>query len=482
MLEIKVPYNLVFAPLVASFMEESATCFGADENERKHFRLAGEEAFAFIMAGIPPCGLSEPFQLRCTSDETGMVFQFSNHGRPMNVRHIPAFSVDDPENTSDGLSLQLLKQLCSKLLFRNLGQNGWELLLQFPIRKFVAVSELSVFSSGTPDAKATNPEISIKKAGVADVDGIINLVYNTYRYSYVKTLFYDPKALAEAIENGKVISLIALSNSKTVIGHNAVLVESQRLGEVGMSMVDPAFRKTGAFVALLSATLQELYKTCPHMLLYARAVTSHTHSQAFLSGFAVCLIQLSVYRHAAFVGMKGNHNERESLIYALAAIDGKHDAGKIYVPEKHLSFVKSIFDNEILGADVLSFCGNYKLQITTALVEISAEKQHATIQLLEAGKDFDHFLRQQCSLLQQEGVLTIDCCLASSEMQPADIDSILYKNGFIFCGLKPDANEGWQIVYTSLTHQKFDFDNIRLFNPTTAEFRDYIKKNYFELF
>ncbi len=63
MLEISVPYNLAFAQLVASFMEEAGACYGADEREKNHLRLAGEEAFAFIMAGIPASGLKDQFKL-----------------------------------------------------------------------------------------------------------------------------------------------------------------------------------------------------------------------------------------------------------------------------------------------------------------------------------------------------------------------------------------------------------------------------------
>ncbi|KAF0128595.1 MAG: gcn5-related N-acetyltransferase [Bacteroidetes bacterium] len=481
MLEISVPYNLAFAQLVASFMEEAGACYGADEREKNHLRLAGEEAFAFIMAGIPASGLKDQFKLRCQDDPDGLLFQFSNHGRPLNVRHIPDFSIDDPDNTADGLSLHLLKRLSEKLLFRNLGQNGWELVLLMRFHSFRPLSGLSVAGFSKQTLTASNAELSVRKATAADVPGIINLVYNTYRYSYVKTLFYDTEELAEAISSGKVLSLIALTGNGTVIGHNAVLVESQLLGEVGMSMVDPEYRKTGIFVSLLSATMEALLQNHPKLLLYARAVTSHKHSQAFLSGFVCCLLQLSVHPHASFVGMKGDQNERESLVFGVIPVEGELQKQRFFVPAVHCSMVRQLFSGGIIQAEIEAHTGTLMLENTDAITEWSLEKQHGSISVRQPGRDFDRFLRHETMMLQQEGVLTIDVSIAATFNQPAETNALLMKNSYFFSGLKPETDGSWKLIYTNLTHQKFNFDNLQLFSPEVAELRDYIKKLYLEI-
>ncbi len=481
MLEISVPYNLAFAQLVASFMEEAGACYGADEREKNHLRLAGEEAFAFIMAGIPSSGLKDQFRLRCQDDQDGLLFQFSNHGRPLNVRHIPDFSIDDPDNTADGLSLHLLKRLSEKLLFRNLGQNGWELVLLMRFQHFMLLPGISVAGFSKQTITASSTELSVRKATAADVPGIINLVYNTYRYSYVKTLFYDTEELAEAISSGKVLSLIALTGNGTVIGHNAVLVESQLLGEVGMSMVDPEYRKTGIFVSLLSATMEALLQNHPKLLLYARAVTSHKHSQVFLSGFVCCLLQLSVHPHASFVGMKGDQNERESLVFGVIPVEGELQRMHLFVPGVHSGIVKNVFSGGVIPVEITEHSGKFMQENTEATIEFSFEKQHGRISVNYPGLNFDRFLRHETMVLQQEGLLTINVSIPANSDQPAETDAILMKNNYFFCGLMPDINGSWNLIYTNLTHQKFNFDNLQLFSPEVAELRDYIKKLYLEI-
>ncbi len=478
--EMILPYDLTFTPLVAGFMEETAACFGASEAEQKRSRLCGEEAFGLIMAGVPASGLSERFHLRCSSDGNTLIFQFSNHGRPMSIRHIPAFDVDDPDHTAEGLQLELLQNLCENIQFRNLGANGWELVLG------IKLGQLKLPPALEPQKPARknilDEDIRVRKADKSDVEGIINLVYNTYRYTYVKSLFYDPLSLAEAIETGKVLSVIATASSGEVVGHNAILVESQLLGEVGMAMVAPDYRKTGTFIRLLHATMQLLEKELPGMLLFAKAVTSHTHSQAFLQGFITTHFQLSVHPRAAFIGMKEYHNTRESLLYAVAPSNGFLDMGTIGVPGEHLEMVRQVFDIESVRAQIVAHHG--RLSGSDSIIVSTAEftKQWAQLHVSQAGMDLERQLKKQCHQLQQEGVVTIELSYPASAVFPSNMDKMLTASQFFFCGLKPCADGDWMVVYTNLTHQKFDFDALQLFSPNHQSLLEYIKKCHTRLF
>jgi hypothetical protein len=51
-MNLKIPYNLDFVNVVASFLEEIGACYGANPAEKQRLRLIGEEAFSFIMVGI----------------------------------------------------------------------------------------------------------------------------------------------------------------------------------------------------------------------------------------------------------------------------------------------------------------------------------------------------------------------------------------------------------------------------------------------
>ena len=62
-MELKIPYYIEYTNLVASFMEEIGRSHGANSEELMQLRLIGEEAFVFILNGIPKVGIQNSFRL-----------------------------------------------------------------------------------------------------------------------------------------------------------------------------------------------------------------------------------------------------------------------------------------------------------------------------------------------------------------------------------------------------------------------------------
>jgi hypothetical protein len=255
-MNLSIPYNLEFVNVAATFLAEVGSCYGADQIEKQRLMLIGEEAFTFIMFGIPGQDFSEMFQLRCVEGDDGLIFYFSNHGRPMNVRKVKDFSVDDMEGTADGLSLRLIRKLCNNLTFRNLGREGWDLMIGYQLKNYKRLL------SGENLTEKAHPAIStdfiVRLSNATDIPGIIDLVYNTYRYSYVKSFAYSEELFSEALDNGKIYSMVGTTGEGKIIGHQAISFESPRLGEIGMVMVDPLYRKRRAFLLLKRTMADDL--------------------------------------------------------------------------------------------------------------------------------------------------------------------------------------------------------------------------------
>lgn len=476
-MNLSIPYKLDFVNVVATFLEEIAVCYGADAVEKQRVRLIGEEAFSFIMVGIPDQDFSEMFQLRCMEMDDRLLLSFSNHGRPMNVREVKDFSVDDMEGTADGLSLRLLRGLCDELLFQNLGRDGWELAIQFKLKNF-----RSIMNKVDEDVEDLKPGISydftVRKSETDDIPGIINLVYNTYRYSYAKSFAYSKELFQEAIDTGKIFSMVVATADRKIIGHQAVLFESPQLGEVGMAMVDPAYRRSRAFLLLKRDTKELLMRDYPDIILFIKAVTSHKSSQAFMTGFSISLLELSVYNHASFVGMNASHNPRESLIYGFATFSPNLQLKPIYIPEEHHEMVSSFFENAPFSIQVAKNSGTVMEGASVFAVKTNSENQHAKLYFNSIGNDFSAVLKKQTRSLQQDGIITIQAIVLTCENQPDNSDLLLTANGYLFSGIKPNANGEWDLIYTNLLHQKFNFDDIQLFSPKAVELCRYIKEQY----
>jgi hypothetical protein len=476
-MNLSIPYNLEFVNVVATFLEEMGACYGADAAEKQRLRLIGEEAFSFILVGIPDQDFSEMFQLRCTEIDDRLSLSFSNHGRPMNVREVKDFSVDDMEGTADGLSLRLLQGLCDQLLFQNLGRDGWELAIQFKLKNYKPIL------SGTDEAdEALKPGISydftVRHSETDDIPGIINLVYNTYRYSYAKSFAYSKELFQEAMDNGKIFSMVVATADQKIIGHQAILFESPQLGEVGMAMVDPAYRKSRAYLLLKRDMKEEVMQKYPNVILYIKAVTSHKSSQAFMAGASISLLELSVYNHASFVGMKAGHSPRESLIYGFVTFSPHLPLKPIYIPEEHHEMVSSFFASTAISLQVEKNNGTVAFRESVFEVKENPENQHAKLYFSTIGNDFSAILKKQTRLLQQDGIISIHAIVPTHENQPEDSDRLLASNGYFFSGIKPNANGEWDLIYTNLLHQKFNFDDIQLFSPKAVELCNYIKEQY----
>jgi len=324
-------------------------------------------------------------------------------------------------------------------------------------------------------------EYSIKKSGVEDIPGIINLVYNTYRYSYVKSYAYNKELFKEALESGKIFSMIVVSKSGNIIGHNAIIFDSPRLGEVGIAMVDPAYRRSRAFFSLIRTMREEVLQTNPELVLYIKAVTSHKSSQAFMVNFSPCLLQVSVYKHASFIGIQVEVNPRESLIFGSLSISTNPVIPTIHIPKEHQEIIKSIIADGRIQCNLEINAGKLVCEDSQINVQTDTASQHAFLYFDLIGKDFGKVLRQQTKSLQQEGILTIYAVIHTHKDQEEDLDCLLFQNGYFFSGIKPDEQGGWDLFYTNLLHQKFNFDNIQLFNPKAVDLCNYVKALYYQI-
>ncbi len=475
-MELVLPHYKAYINVVASFVEEIGRSHGASKEEAMQLRLIGEETFFFILNGIPKTGLDDMFHLRCVEEEGSLLFVFTNHGRPMNIREIPTFSPEDMEKTADGLSLQMVRCFSYDFGYRNLGKEGWELLIRFRIENYRYLEQMNRI---TPDSFVEVQEpVVIRKAVPEDVPGIINLIYNTYRYSYVKEAFYDEVSFARLLEEKKILSIIAVTESGRIVGHQGVLLESSLLGEAGLAMVDPGYRKSKVFMSLVLNTYRTVRQEYPGLLGYAKCVTSHKRSQAFVASFTPCYLELSVYHHASFVGITEDVNLRESLLYAVSMMGKPENKPLIYVPVEHVSLLQSIFEKAKIPVLLSSDIAILDEQATIIRSEVNPGRQYASFSIEHFGMDFQRTIRKETVHVRKNGVVTASLSFPVGKPLPEGIDRILMEEGYFFCGIKPLPTGEWEVKYGNLFYQSFDFDRIQLFSDDAIELRDYIKNLY----
>lgn len=197
--------------------------------------------------------------------------------------------------------------------------------------------------------------------------------------------------------------------------------------------------------------------------------------------FSPCLLQVSVYEHASFIGIQGEVNPRESLIFGFVPLSTNPVVATIHIPVEHQGIIKSIMADGRIQCNLEINAGKFVSVDSQINVQTDAASHHAFLYFDSIGKDFGKVLRQQTKSLQREGVLTIYAVIHTDKEQEADLDSLLFQNGYFFSGIKPDQLGGWALFYTNLLHQKFNFDNIQLFNPKAVGLCNYVKAIYCQI-
>ncbi|MEI7624916.1 MAG: GNAT family N-acetyltransferase [Actinomycetota bacterium] len=167
----------------------------------------------------------------------------------------------------------------SDLRLETFGGDGVRLTASLELRSEPAIDHRAPMvrrEAERPDIKPE--EIEIRDATVADVEPISRLIYSTYGLSYVHPDFYRPRWLATQIQDGHMVSTVALY-AGDVVGHHALFLKPDTpSAESGAAAVNPIYRGLGIFGKLFAHTKT---RASAHGLsaIFGCAVTVHPYSQ-----------------------------------------------------------------------------------------------------------------------------------------------------------------------------------------------------------
>lgn len=121
-------------------------------------------------------------------------------------------------------------------------------------------------------------EIAVRTFIPSDAEGISILIRRNYDETYHKRFVYDPDAVRQANETGRIVSIVA-HYYETVIGHFALIpAQNSSIAEIGIAAVDPAFKHLGIMnrmFDLLCTTARSMGRTG----FYGEAIMLHPFSQ-----------------------------------------------------------------------------------------------------------------------------------------------------------------------------------------------------------
>ncbi len=133
-------------------------------------------------------------------------------------------------------------------------------------------------SRNLPDKTTVLSRLKVRRFQDEDAEGIAQLIYKNYHYTYYKSQFYDPGKIRRLNAREEVVSIVAVYGVR-VVGHFA-LVRSRRsdVAEIAIAAVDPEFKKMG----IMNRMFDRIVDTARELQLqaiYGEAIMLHPYSQ-----------------------------------------------------------------------------------------------------------------------------------------------------------------------------------------------------------
>jgi hypothetical protein len=111
-----------------------------------------------------------------------------------------------------------------------------------------------------------------------DGEGIAQLIYHNYDYTYYKSHYYDPQKIRESNHLKESISIVAKYHHN-IIGHFALIPsKNSPIAEIAVAVVDPKFKRMGIMNAMFDAIIEEA-KKMKFLAIYGEGMMMHPYSQ-----------------------------------------------------------------------------------------------------------------------------------------------------------------------------------------------------------
>jgi len=472
-------HDLRAIPVIQGFVRQTGRFFGANETEAQHLELAAEEAASFILNAFRP-DPTELFAIACEPVEKGLLFRFRNRGIPVDEENLPVYDRHDPEKCLEGLPFFLLESLTDSFCLKNEGCNGWVLVFRKELADF-RPPELQKPPDDSDLEYHAREKLQVSLATPSDAYDIVKLTYLTYRYSYAKTVFYYRETLQEAIAEGSVVAFVAKNEEGEVVVNSSYLRSPScpEIAEAGMLMSRPEYRKNRALLRVSRMQTRYLQQGESNLrVAFANLVTAHTRSQklAHAFHFVPLALKISVHDQAEYIGIDTCTRRRESLLYALSAPGGLPPS-VIHLPSCHHGIAGAL----IGGFEALRLSSETQQPnraVSGVKLNRSERDRTATIVFEHIGRDWltrlHHLLRE----LDADGYITIYLHLPADRPLPPSLESSLRRHDFFFSGIVIRTMNKWNLLYTALQGQRFDFDAISLGHARSCELRDYMRHAY----
>ena len=479
---LKIHYEQRFVSAAQAFAESLCTLAGANEEERFSVSLVVEECLAFVINKYTDRCNDAHIQLLCGLTREGAIrLEIDDMGPPIHESLLPDFDVND-ESTEAGLWFKLVKELSTHFEFiNNLGQ-GWaiqvEIDLKAPLVSVLEPEDSPKSSRHTRQAV----DFTMRTAQAKDIPAIIDLTFQTYRYSYQHPDFYDAEKLTYFLQE-KLYDLNVIEDAGKIIGVGGMKYSNQQriFAEAGAAMISPDYRGTGAF-QLLGQFFDDYLSRNPYGsdFFYATAVTSHTRSQGSdddVMPFYPLNLFVNKNPRPNFIGIAHEAEGRESGLDVFRP-NGPLRVDQLFVPAQHHADITRQLLENMRAPIVVSTAQCRSVNGETLVgVERKAYPKFSSVIIERLGTDWFTTLSRTIFSEISAGMESVRVLIPATQALPEGLEQALRDLNLFYCGLALRSLDVICLCYC-ITTKPVNFDKIQLRAPVSQALLAHIKTQY----
>ncbi len=319
-------------------------------------------------------------------------------------------------------------------------------------------------------------DVVSRRAELGDVEGICQLAWRTYGYSYQHDEYYQPERLAAMLRSGQQSSFVVVTPDGEIVGHSAVLLEhpDDVIVEGGRAMVDPRFRGHH-LMGLSHDRLTEWMRAHGILALEGAAVTAHTRSQ---TDRPVTSIQLGFLPAIEFRGIEGSEvPHREAVAGGIVPVSPIPDQA-VVLPARDAAMIAEIYAQNDLPRTPVTGAASGAPEAasrTELALEAHADLGHAVITCTQVGADLQDEVRARVAAVTRGGLAVVYADIPLDRPEASWAADVLHGEGFVFAGVLPLALGGVDAVrYQWLGSTVVDRADIHLKHPFAQTLLDYV--------
>ena len=262
--------------------------------------------------------------------------------------------VEIEDGESDNLSvfaLSVQSKAIDHVRLINLGKSGQRLELSKVIPHFMLApvnreTNRQAKNRETDESKNDRP-LEIRLIKSSEGLNLSRCFFRVYGYTYGPGYVYDPELLKSLVEEGLLVSAVAIDSRGEFVAHAAIRIDKTkpRIGELISLAVDPAYRNLGLAKKIHSHLLEQARERKLDGL-FGEAVTLHPYSQRLclaLSGkesaIMVGYVPPANYRQIS----EGAFTKRQMAMVYFFGLSNGDGSKRVFIPENHLSMIEKIY-------------------------------------------------------------------------------------------------------------------------------------------